>query len=105
MALHSYTWHISVPQDGTIDLMSPSGGLRLSLPGQDCNSSVSLHVAKDDDFSIGDFCSNGVIQNVQVHANISVTATAQDFSKTKGPFLNVTFSPEIPGKVVVALYW
>ncbi|KAM9838797.1 CUB domain-containing protein 1 isoform 2-T2 [Aulostomus maculatus] len=98
--LHSFTWHFSIPQDSTIDLVSPSGGLRQSLPGQECNGSVSLHVAQGDGFSVGDFCSNGIIQKVQVHANMSVTATARNFTKTKGPFLNATFSQEIPETII-----
>lgn len=96
MPLHSFIWHVNIPQDSTIDLVSP-GGLHQSVTGQECNSSVSLHVASFDGFSVGDFCSKGVIQKVQVHTNISITATARDFSKTRGPFLNVSFSPEIPG--------
>ncbi|XP_070778267.1 CUB domain-containing protein 1 [Enoplosus armatus] len=100
MPLHSFTWHVKIPQDSTVDLMSPKGSLRQSLPGQGCNQSVSLHVAESDGFSIGDFCFNGVIKKVQVHANISVTATHRDFSKTRGPFLNVSFSQEIPETII-----
>lgn len=98
MPLHSFTWHLTVPQDGTVDLVSPTGSLQQSLPGQECNQSVSLHVAEGDGFSVGDFCFEGIVQKVQVHGNVSVTATAEDFSKTRGPFLNASFSEEIPGK-------
>ncbi|XP_061838784.1 CUB domain-containing protein 1 isoform X2 [Nerophis lumbriciformis] len=100
MPLHSFTWHLNIPQDSTIDLVSPSGGLQQSLPGQECNSPVSLHVEESQGFSVGDFCSNGTIQKVQVHANISVTATTRDFSKMTGPFLNVTFTEEIPETII-----
>ncbi|XP_068432185.1 CUB domain-containing protein 1 [Clinocottus analis] len=100
MPLHSFTWHIKIPQDGTVDLMSPTGSLRQSLPGQECNRSVSLHVAEGDGFSVGDFCHTGMIQKVQVHSNVSVTATVPDFSKTREPFLNVSFSQEIPETII-----
>lgn len=99
MPLHSFTWHLNIPQDGTLDLASPTGSLRQSLPGQECNQSFSLHVAESDGFPVGDFCFNGAIKKVQVHTNVSVTATAQDFRRTRGPFLNVSFTQEIPGDV------
>ncbi|XP_077362600.1 CUB domain-containing protein 1 isoform X2 [Festucalex cinctus] len=100
MPLHSFTWHLNIPQDRTIDLVSPSGSLQQSVPGHKCNASVSLHVEESEGFSVGDFCSNGNIQKLQVHANISVTAATRDFSKTKGPFLNVTFTKEIPETLI-----
>nr|XP_046272936.1 CUB domain-containing protein 1-like [Scatophagus argus] len=98
--LHSFTWHLSIPEEGTLDLLSPTGTLQQSLPGQECSQSVSLHLAEADGSSLGDFCFNGVIQKVQVHANVSVTATAQDFSKIRGPFLNVSFSGDIPETII-----
>ncbi|XP_042362271.1 CUB domain-containing protein 1 [Plectropomus leopardus] len=100
MPLHSFTWHLTIPQDGTIDLMSPTGSLRQSLPGQECNQSFLLHVAEDDGFSLGDFCHKGIIQKIQVHANVSITANVPDFSKTRGSFLNVSFSEEIPETII-----
>ncbi|XP_070703161.1 CUB domain-containing protein 1 [Pempheris klunzingeri] len=101
MPLHSFTWHLSIPQDSTIDLVSPTGSLRQSLPGQECNQSVSMHIEESDErISVGDFCFNGAIQKIQAHTNVSVTATAQDFSKTRGPFLNVNFSQEIPETII-----
>lgn len=98
MSLHSFTWHLKIPEDRTVDLMSPTGSLRQSLPGQDCAQSVSLHVAEGDGFSVGDFCFTGMIQKIQVHANVSVTVS--DFSQTKEPFLNVSFSQEIPETII-----
>lgn len=98
--LHSFTWHINIPRDGTVDLESPTGSLRQSLPGQKCKQPVLLHVAEGDGFSIGDFCYNGTIQKVQVHANVSVTATTRDFNKTRGPFLNVSVSEEIAETII-----
>ncbi|XP_054461968.1 CUB domain-containing protein 1 [Anoplopoma fimbria] len=100
MPLHSFTWHLKIPQDRTVDLVSPKGSLRQSLPGQECNESVSLRVAEGDGFSVGDFCYNGILQKVQVHGNVSVTATVPDFSKTMEPFLNVSFSQEIPETII-----
>lgn len=102
MPLHSFTWLLNIPEHGTVDLESPTGSLKQSLPGQECNASVSLHVAESDGFSIGDFCSSkGIIRKVQVHSNISVTATGIDFTKKKGPFLNVSFSEEISGTTLI----
>lgn len=99
MPLHSFTWHIHISQDSTVDLMPPRGSLRQSLPGQECNHSVSLHVAEGDGSPIGDFCFDGSIKKVQVHANVSVTATGTSFHKMKD-FLNVSFSQEIPETII-----
>lgn len=98
MPLHSFTWHITIPQDSTIDLRSTTGGLQQSLPGQECTKSSSLHVAEDGGSSLGEFCTNGVIEKVQVHANVSVTALNRNFQKNQETFLNVSFSQEIRGK-------
>nr|XP_020453389.1 CUB domain-containing protein 1-like isoform X2 [Monopterus albus] len=100
MSLSSFTWHFSVPEDITVDLMSPTGSFQQSLPGQECNQDVSLNVAEEDGVSLGDFCFNGIIQKVQVHTNVSVTATARDFSKTSGPFLNASFSQHITETII-----
>ncbi|KAM3858171.1 CUB domain-containing protein 1 [Diretmus argenteus] len=99
MMLHSFTWHLNVPDGGTVDLVSPSGTLRQSLPGQECNDSASLHVAEGDGTAIGDFCPNGIIQKVQVHSG-DISVTVQDFTKTTGPFLNVSFSEEISESII-----
>nr|XP_046183436.1 CUB domain-containing protein 1 [Oncorhynchus gorbuscha] len=98
--LQSFTWHLNIPVYGTVDLLSPTGNLRQSLPGQECNGSVSLHIAEGDGSSIGYFCSEGIIRKVQVHSNVSVTATAKDLSLNQGPFLNVSFSDEISESVI-----
>lgn len=99
MPLHSFTWHIWVPEDSAVELASPTGSLRQSLPGQECSQAVSLNLADEYGIPVGDYCYDGVIQKVQVHANISITAKARDFSKASGPFLNVSFSQEISGKM------
>ncbi|KAK6323581.1 CUB domain-containing protein 1-like [Coregonus clupeaformis] len=98
--LQSFTWHLIIPVYGTVDLLSPTGNLRQSLPGQECNGSVSLHVAEGDGSSIGYFCSEGSIRKVQVHSNVSVTATAKDLSLIQGPFLNVSFSEKISDSII-----
>uniref|UniRef100_A0A8C7HCB5 CUB domain containing protein 1a n=1 Tax=Oncorhynchus kisutch TaxID=8019 RepID=A0A8C7HCB5_ONCKI len=98
--LQSFTWHLNIPVYGTVDLLSPTGNLRQSLPGQECNGSVSLHIAEGDGSSIGYFCSEGIIRKVQVHSNVSVTATAKDLSLNQGPFLNVSFSDEISESII-----
>lgn len=98
MPLHSFTWHVHIPQDATVELASPKGSLRQSLPGQECNESLSLRVAESDGLLLGDFCFDGAVQKIQAHTNISVTARVPNFKKSRGPFLNVTFSREISGK-------
>ncbi|XP_056876742.1 CUB domain-containing protein 1-like [Takifugu flavidus] len=100
MPLHSFTWHVNVPQDSTVDLASPTGSLRQSLPDQECNGSLSLHVAESDGLSVGDFCFDGAIQKIQAHTNLSITARVPNFKKSRGPFLNVSFSQEIPETVI-----
>lgn len=96
MPLYTFTWHLNVPEHGTVDMLYPTG-LQQSLSGQECKGAFSLHLTGEDGSSIGDFCPKGIIRKVQVHHNVSVTAKAQDFSKTRGPFLNVSFSNEITG--------
>lgn len=99
MPLHSFTWHLNIPEDGTVDLMSPAGSLRQSLPDQECNQSLSLRVAESDGLSVGDFCFHGAIQKIQAHTNLSITARGPNFKNSRGPFLNVSFSPKIPGNL------
>lgn len=103
MPLHSFTWHLSIPQDGTLDLTSPTGSLKQSVPGQECNHSVSLRLVESDGLPVGDFCFNGAIQKIQAHTNVSITATAPDISKYRRPFLNVSYSEEIPGNIFVSI--
>ncbi|KAF7210897.1 CUB domain-containing protein 1 isoform X1 [Nothobranchius furzeri] len=95
MPLSSFTWLLRIPSDQSLDLVSPSGSLQQALPGQECQKDFLLNVAEADGYSVGDFCLNGNIQKVQVHANITVTATTPDFSKVREPFLNVSIGPEI----------
>lgn len=100
MPLHSATWRILMSQDSTVDLVSPTGTLKQTLPGQKCTGPASLHVEEIGAVSLGHYCFNGPIQKVQAHTNISVTAKTKDFKKYKGHFLNVSFSPEIPETLI-----
>lgn len=100
MPLHSFTWHVSIPQDSTVELASPGGSLRQALPGQGCNRSLSFRVEESNGLPLGDFCFDGAIQKIQAHTNISVTATGANFQRSRGPVLNLTFSQEISGKIV-----
>ncbi|XP_069549359.1 CUB domain-containing protein 1a [Brachyistius frenatus] len=69
--LSSVTWTLRPAPHGTVKLTSPTGPLRQSLPGQPCNDSIK--VAEEDGTTIGHFCPRGPIQNIQIHANVSVT--------------------------------
>uniref|UniRef100_A0A669DDL7 CUB domain containing protein 1a n=1 Tax=Oreochromis niloticus TaxID=8128 RepID=A0A669DDL7_ORENI len=80
MPLNSFTWHLNIPETKTWDLVSPKGSLRQSLPSQECKEPFSLHLAEEEGSNfVGNFCFDGVIQKIQVHANISITAPGQHF--------------------------
>ncbi|CAB1334155.1 unnamed protein product, partial [Coregonus sp. 'balchen'] len=75
--LGSVTWILRPPQHGTVELLPTTGSLRQSLPEHPCNGSVTLTVAEDDDgTTVGQFCPQGAIHKVQVHTNVSITASA-----------------------------
>lgn len=71
--LSSVTWALSPPQHGTVELTSPNGHLRQSLPWQPCNDSVIIKVTEKNGAPVGHFCPQGAIQKVQIHVNVSVT--------------------------------
>lgn len=71
--LSSVTWTLRPPQHGTVELTSPNGHLRQSLPWQPCNDSVIIKVAERDGTTVGHFCPQGAIQKIQFHVNVSVT--------------------------------
>uniref|UniRef100_A0A3Q3WHI0 Uncharacterized protein n=1 Tax=Mola mola TaxID=94237 RepID=A0A3Q3WHI0_MOLML len=73
-ALSSVTWTLSPPQHGTVELTSTAGHLKQSLPGQPCSDSIMIEVAEHDG-TIGHFCTQGAIQKIQVHTNVSVTVS------------------------------
>ncbi|XP_053289217.1 CUB domain-containing protein 1 [Pleuronectes platessa] len=85
----SVTWHLRPPAHGTVELTSPAGPLRQSLPGQLCNDSLLIKVAEDDGTSIGHFCPQGAIQKIQIHTNMSVTASNTGRNSLKTCYKNV----------------
>lgn len=103
--LGSVTWILRPPQHGTVELLPTTGNLRQSLPEQLCNGSVTLTVAEDDDgTTVGQFCPQGAIHKVQVHTNVSITASASTMGgKERWPFshplLNISFTREIEGNM------
>lgn len=106
MPLNSFTWHLNIPETKTWDLVSPKGSLRQSLPSQECKEPFSLHLAEEEGSNfVGNFCFDGVIQKIQVHANISITAPGQQLRRMTGSFLNISVSEEITGKMSIMYCW
>lgn len=104
MPLNSFTWHLNIPETKTWDLVSPKGSLRQSLPSQECKEPFSLHLAEEEGSNfVGNFCFDGVIQKIQVHANISITAPGQQLSRMTGSFLNISVSEEITETIIYAV--
>ncbi|XP_051991080.1 CUB domain-containing protein 1-like [Xyrauchen texanus] len=106
--LQQFTWLLRVPDQNTVDLTYPQGNLHQSVPEKECNERVSLLVSESDGSNIGQFCSfgKGAIQKIQIKANVSITAmpkSIKDLSQDKGPFLNITLSPEISENVVYSV--
>ncbi|GLD56485.1 CUB domain-containing protein 1-like protein [Lates japonicus] len=87
--LRSATWILHPPVHGTVELTSPSGPLKQSLPGQLCNDSVLIKVAEDDGTAIGQFCPQGAIQKIQIHTNMSVTVSSMGGRALKTCYKNV----------------
>uniref|UniRef100_A0A3B4XXN3 CUB domain containing protein 1a n=1 Tax=Seriola lalandi dorsalis TaxID=1841481 RepID=A0A3B4XXN3_SERLL len=85
--LSSVTWILRPPQHGTVELTSPNGPLKQSLPGQPCNDSVIVKLAEDDGIAIGNFCPQGAIKKIQIHTNMSVTVSSMG-----GRALNIQYS-------------
>ncbi|XP_045901766.1 CUB domain-containing protein 1-like [Micropterus dolomieu] len=73
--LSSVTWALRPPQHGTVELTSPTGPLKQSVPGQPCNDSIIIKVTEDGGTTVGHFCTQGSIQMVQIHTNVSVTVS------------------------------
>lgn len=73
--LSDVTWTLLPTQHGTVELTSPNGPLKQSLPGQQCNDSIIIKVAEGDGTTVGNFCPQGSIQKVQIHTNVSVTVS------------------------------
>ncbi|XP_039972770.1 CUB domain-containing protein 1a [Xiphias gladius] len=87
--LSSATWVLRPPQRGTVELTSPTGPLKQSLPGQPCNDSIIIQVAEGDGTAIGDFCPQGAIQKVQIHTNMSVTVSSVGGKALRTSYKNV----------------
>uniref|UniRef100_A0A8C7DXE7 CUB domain containing protein 1a n=1 Tax=Oncorhynchus kisutch TaxID=8019 RepID=A0A8C7DXE7_ONCKI len=108
--LGSVTWILRPPQHGTVELLPTTGNLRQSLPEQPCNGSITLTVAEDDDgTTVGQFCPQGAIHKVQVHTNVSITASASTMGgKERWPFshplLNISFTREIAERYIFTVY-
>uniref|UniRef100_A0A4W5RC51 CUB domain containing protein 1a n=1 Tax=Hucho hucho TaxID=62062 RepID=A0A4W5RC51_9TELE len=104
--LGSVTWILRPPQHGTVELLPTTGNLRQSLPEQPCNGSVTLTVAEDDEgTTVGQFCPEGAIRKVQVHTNVSITASSSTMrGKERWPFshplLNISFTREIAERYI-----
>ncbi|XP_042346752.1 CUB domain-containing protein 1a [Plectropomus leopardus] len=95
--LSSVTWTLRPPKHGTVELTSASGHLKQSLPGQQCNNSISIKVDEDDGNHIGQFCTQGAIQMVQIHNNASVTVSGVGITalRTSKHVLNAILKEEI----------
>nr|XP_019946619.1 PREDICTED: CUB domain-containing protein 1-like [Paralichthys olivaceus] len=99
----SVTWHLRPPTNGTVELTSPAGPLRQSLPGHPCNDSLIIKVAEDDGTNIGHFCPQGSIQKIQIHTNMSVTASSMGRQALKTCYRNVldaSFKKEIAERYI-----
>lgn len=99
-SLKNINWNLQAPDHGTVDLWAFMGTLRQSLPGQECNHSVRFSVAESDGPAIGEFCPGGIITEVQVHGNVTVSASPRNdqfLRRTFQTFFKVSFTEEIPG--------
>ncbi|XP_018621445.1 CUB domain-containing protein 1 [Scleropages formosus] len=93
--LRNITWNLWSQDNTIVELLAPTGGLQQLLDGQECPSNLSLAIMEGGGVYFGSFCSGGPLSKVQVHGNISITATPMGtlgLSWTKEPFLNVTFN-------------
>ncbi|XP_031154645.1 CUB domain-containing protein 1a isoform X1 [Sander lucioperca] len=101
--LSSVTWNLRPPQSGSVELTSPTGALKQSLPGQQCNDSIIIKVVGDDGSTIGHFCHQGAIQTVQIHTKVSVTVSGMGGKALTAPFkhvLNVVLKGEISERYI-----
>ncbi|KAM6909695.1 CUB domain-containing protein 1a [Xenentodon cancila] len=71
--LSKVTWTLRPDQHGTVELAPPTGLLKQALPGQPCNDSDVIEMAEEDGPAIGHFCTQGAIQKVLIHTNVSAT--------------------------------
>ncbi|KAJ8354306.1 hypothetical protein SKAU_G00218730 [Synaphobranchus kaupii] len=105
-APRSITWHLRAPEDGTVELLHPRGNLQQLLLDQPCNANFSLTVNEDDGVTVGSFCPKGPIHKIQVHSNVSVTATPTangDLSQASKSFLDISFRKDISERYIFAV--
>ncbi|XP_072536189.1 CUB domain-containing protein 1a [Salminus brasiliensis] len=103
--LQEVSWHLYTPQDGAVELVSPMGSLQQSLPGQKCNSSVLLTMTEHEQqgMTVGQFCPQGHIRNVQIQSNITVTASpsdGRDLKQITSPLLEGSFLESIKERYI-----
>ncbi|XP_048009863.1 CUB domain-containing protein 1-like [Megalobrama amblycephala] len=98
--LKTMTWHLQGPQNSSVELQSPTGGLRYCLSEDECNSNLLLNVSHDNPgITVGQFCPKGTIEKIQIReSKIAVTASVTSFNDqnlaTK-PFLTYSFTQDI----------
>ncbi|XP_067247803.1 CUB domain-containing protein 1-like [Chanodichthys erythropterus] len=98
--LKTITWHLHGPQNSSVELQSPTGGLRYCLPEEKCNSILLLNVFHGNPgITVGQFCPKGSIEKIQIREyKIAVTASVTSFNDrnlaTK-PFLTYSFTQDI----------
>ncbi|XP_007228943.3 CUB domain-containing protein 1a isoform X1 [Astyanax mexicanus] len=104
--LQQVSWHLNTPQDGAVELMSPTGSLQQSLPGQTCNSSILLTVTEHEQqgMAVGQFCPQGPIRSVQIQSNITVTAShadGRDLKLITYPLLEGSFLESLKERYII----
>lgn len=86
-----------------MELASPVGYMRQSLPGQPCNDSVVINVAEDGG-TIGEFCPQGAIQMLQVHhCNVTVTVSHTEGKSLSAFEMSALITKEISGKRLIQI--
>lgn len=81
-----------------MELTSPAGYVRQSVPGQPCNDSVVINVAEEIG-TIGDFCPQGAIQKIQVHyCNVTVTVSHAEGKALPAYVMSAMMKEEISGE-------
>uniref|UniRef100_A0A8C1GIT9 CUB domain containing protein 1 n=1 Tax=Cyprinus carpio TaxID=7962 RepID=A0A8C1GIT9_CYPCA len=100
--LHQFTWLLRVPDQGTVDLMSPKGNLHQSVPDKQCNERVSLVISETEGSNIGLFCSaaEGAVQKIQIKGNLTVSLQWLSVFFTENVIYTV--SPLISGPMYLA---
>ncbi|XP_048009343.1 CUB domain-containing protein 1-like isoform X2 [Megalobrama amblycephala] len=100
VALKTMTWHLHGPQNSSVELQSPTGGLRYCLPEDKYNSILLLNVSHDNPaITVGQFCPKGTIEKIQIcESKIAVTASVtslNDQNLATELFLTYSFTEDI----------